>query len=152
MQIRPGLRAGSGIDTAHVGRASATASGPAGKRSVPLESVHENAFAAALAANAARQQGKFFEYIELLYQNQESLNAANLKTFAERLGLNLKQFEIDFSSEKTAVEVRKDVADGLRHGARGTPTIFINGVRVSHLSAEEFRKRIEKALPRQPNS
>jgi protein-disulfide isomerase len=121
-------------------------------RDFPLESIHEHAFQAALAANAARQQGKYFEYIELLYQNQETLDAANLKAFAERLGLNLKQFEIDFSSEKAAAEVRKDMADGFRHGARGTPTIFINGVRVSHLSADAFREGIEGALPRQPNN
>jgi protein-disulfide isomerase len=115
-------------------------------RDFPLESVHENAFRAALAANAARQQGKFFEYIEILYRNQDSLDAASLNKYAAELGLNLKQFELDLSSEKTAAEVRKDMADAVKHGARGTPTIFINGIKAQRLSADAFRGAIEKAL------
>ena len=115
-------------------------------RDFPLESIHENAFRAALAANAAQQQGKYFEFIDLLYQNQDRLDDASLKGFAAQLGLNPKQFELDFSSEKTAAEVRKDIADGVRHGTRGTPTIFINGVRVHHLSTDGLRGGIERAL------
>lgn len=115
-------------------------------RDFPLESVHENAFRAALAANAARQQGKFFEYIEILYRNQDNLDAASLNRYAGELGLNLKQFELDLSSEKTAAEVRGDMADGLKYGARGTPTIFINGVKIQRLSADAFRGAIDRAL------
>jgi protein-disulfide isomerase len=115
-------------------------------RDFPLESVHENAFRAALAANAARQQGRFFEYIEILYHNQDNLDAASLGKYAAELGLNLKQFELDLSSEKTAAEIRKDIADGLKHGARGTPTIFVNGVKTQRLSAEAFRTAIDRAL------
>ena len=117
-------------------------------RDFPLESIHENAFAAARAANAAHSQGKYFEYIDLLYQNQDKLDAASLRAYAASLGLNLKRFELDFTSEKAAAEIRSDMADGVRHGARGTPTIFINGVRVNHLSSESFRGGIEKALAR----
>ncbi len=117
-------------------------------RDFPLETVHAHAFHASLAANAARQQGKFFEYIELLYGNQESLDDASLKNYAVQLGLNAKQFELDFISEKTSAEVRKDMADGLRAGARGTPTIFVNGLRVHHLSANSFRRAIDQALSR----
>lgn len=117
-------------------------------RDFPLESVHENAFQAALAANAARSQGKVFEYIEILYQNQAALDAASLRNYAAGLGLNLKQFELDLSHEKTAAEIRKDIADGLDHGVRGTPTIFINGVKSVRLSADEFKSAIEKALAR----
>ncbi len=115
-------------------------------RDFPLESVHPNAFKAALAANAARQQNKFFEYIEVLYKNQDDLSDASLKAFAAGLGLNQKQFELDFTSEKSAAEVRKDMADGAALGARGTPTIFVNGVKVTHLSAEGFRAAIDRAL------
>lgn len=119
-------------------------------RDFPLESIHENAFRSALAANAARQQGKFFEYIDILYRNQENLDAASLGRYASELGLNLKQFELDLSSEKTAAEVRKDMADALRHGARGTPTIFINGVRTQRLTADAFRSAIDRALAAAP--
>ncbi|MGD9562496.1 MAG: DsbA family protein [Pyrinomonadaceae bacterium] len=115
-------------------------------RDFPLESIHENAFRAALAASAARQQGKFFEYTELLYQNQDHLDAASLSKYAGELGLNLKQFELDLSSEKSAAEIRKDMADALKYGSRGTPTIFVNGVKVQVLAADAFRTAIDRAL------
>lgn len=117
-------------------------------RDFPLESIHENAFRAALAANAARAQNKYFEYIDVLYRNQEGLDDASLKKYATELGLNIAQFELDFSSEKTAAEVRKDMADGKKYGIGGTPAIFVNGVRIHRLSAEGFRTAIERALAR----
>lgn len=120
-------------------------------RDFPLESIHENAFRAALAANAARQQGKFFEYIDILYRNQDNLDSASLNRFAAELGLNVKQFELDLSSEKAAAEVRKDMADGLKHGTRGTPTIFVNGVKVVRLSLDGIRAAIDRALSGQGN-
>jgi protein-disulfide isomerase len=115
-------------------------------RDYPLENIHENAFAAALAANAAAAQGKYFEYIDLLYRNQAALDAASLKKYAADLGLNAKQFEIDLSRETSAAEVRKDLADGESYGVHSTPTIFINGVKVHRLSAESFRRSINRAL------
>ncbi|NOT48850.1 MAG: thioredoxin domain-containing protein [Acidobacteria bacterium] len=117
-------------------------------RDFPLESVHENAFHAALAANAARAQGKFFEYVEILYRSQDSLDDASLKRFAAELGLNAKQFELDFISEKTAAEVRKDMGDGDRNGVRSTPTIFINGIKAQRFSEAGFRSMIDRALSR----
>ena len=115
-------------------------------RDFPLTSIHENAFAAAVAANAANAQGKFFEYTDVLYQNQTALDTASLKKYAAGLGLNVKQFEIDLSSEKAAAEVRKDMADGKLYGIGGTPAIFVNGVKVRRLSAEAFRRAVDKAL------
>jgi protein-disulfide isomerase len=115
-------------------------------RDFPLESIHENAFKAAVAANAANAQGKYWEYSELLYNNQETLDAASLKKFAEQVGLNVHQFEIDSNSEKYSAEVRNDIADGESYGVSGTPTIFVNGVKVRRLSADDFRNAIQYAL------
>jgi len=115
-------------------------------RNYPLTSIHDRAFAAAVAANAANRQGKFFEYSEILYKNQDKLDDDSLKKYAAGLGLNLKQFEIDLTDEKNAAAVRKDVADGTSYGITGTPTIFINGVKIRDNSAEGFRAAIEKAL------
>jgi hypothetical protein len=72
-------------------------------RDYPLESIHENAFTAAMAANAAGAQGKYFEYIDLLYRNQSALDAASLKKYASDLGLNAKQFELDLTVERSAI-------------------------------------------------
>ena len=115
-------------------------------RDFPLVQIHENAFQAAKAANAAHAQGKFFEYTEILYRHQDALDSASLKKYAADAGLNPKQFELDLASEKNAAEVRKDVADANTYGVSGTPTIFVNGVKVRRLSAEGFRDAIEKAL------
>ena len=115
-------------------------------RDFPLQNIHPNAFAAALAADAAKNQGKFFEYIEILYRNQEALDKDSLVRYAAQIGLNTKQFELDFTSEKAAAEVRKDIADGKAYGTAGTPTIFVNGMKVHRLSAEGFRRAINRAL------
>ena len=115
-------------------------------RDFPLTSIHANAFPAALAAKAAFNQGKFFEYSEKLYAHQDALDTVSLKKYAADLGLNLKQFEIDLTDEKTAAEVRKDMSDGRIYGIKGTPAIFINGINIRHLSESSFREAIEKAL------
>lgn len=115
-------------------------------RDNPLENIHADAFAAAMAANAANAQGKYFEYIDVLYRNQKALDAASLKRYAAEIGLNAKQFEIDFSRETSAAEIRKDLADGEAYGVSGTPTIFVNGVKVHRLSADAFRRAISRAL------
>ncbi len=110
------------------------------------DNIHEDAFQAALAANAARAQGKFFEYAEILYRNQEVLDKTSLLKYAAELGLNAKQFELDFSDAKVSAEVRKDQADGRSYGIGGTPAIFVNGIKVHRLSADAFRRAIDRAL------
>ena len=117
-------------------------------RDYPLVDSHENAFRAALAANAAKAQGKFFQYIELLYANQQALDDVSLKKYAAGLGLNLKQFELDLNDEKNAFEVRKDMADARKYGVSWTPSIFVNGVKVRGLGQSDFREAIERALRR----
>lgn len=115
-------------------------------RDFPLETIHENGFHAALAASAANKQGKFFEYIEILYKNQKSLDDASLKKYAADLGLNAAQFALDFTSKETASEVRADMADGTSYGINGTPTIFVNGRYVRRISPDGFKEAIESAL------
>ena len=115
-------------------------------RDFPLSSIHENALQAAKAAGAANLQGKFFEYIELLYTHQDALDRESLKKYAANIGLNVKQFELDLSGEKTAAEVQKDIADGRSYGIYSTPSIFVNGVLVRRLSVNEFRAAIDAAL------
>lgn len=117
-------------------------------RDYPLQNIHENAFGAAMAANAANAQGKFFEYIELLYRNQGALDRESLKAYAGQIGLNVKQFEIDLNAERSAVEIRKDISDGELYAVSSTPTIFVNGVKVHRLSPDAFRRAINRALTR----
>lgn len=117
-------------------------------RDFPLESIHENAFNAALAANAAALQGKYFEYGSLLYANQASLDEATLLRLAGELKLDIARFKADMADTKNAAEIRKDIADGKSYGVGGTPTIYINGVKHHGLSEPKLRSAIEKALNR----
>lgn len=115
-------------------------------RDFPLITIHENAFPAAIAANAANRQGKFFEYVELLYQNQSNLDRQSLVRYAAELKLDLKRFEADLLDPQLADEVRKDLTDGKKLGINATPTVFVNGISVRELSAESFRRAVERAL------
>ena len=119
-------------------------------RDFPLETIHANAFNAALAAYAAEQQGKFFEYGDILFTHQDALDVESLKKYAAQVGLNVQQFTVDFNSEKAKAEVRHDIADGTSYGISGTPTIFVNGVKVRRLSADDFREAIDNALKAAP--
>ncbi len=115
-------------------------------RDFPLENIHENALAAAAAANAAHAQGKFFEYIELLYANQEALDAKSLDTYATQIGLNVKKFELDSKAASVAVEIKKDRVAGRSYGVDATPTIFVNGIKVRDISARGIRSALSSAL------
>jgi protein-disulfide isomerase len=115
-------------------------------RHFPLTRTHENAFKAAEAASAAHAQGKFFEYADVLYKNQNALDTASLKRYAAQIGLNQKQFDTELDSGKYAAVVRADIKDGENYNVTGTPTVFVNGVKVRHLSAGTFRQAIERAL------
>ena len=118
-------------------------------RDFPLVTIHANAYNAALAANAADAQGKFFEYTEILYANQDKLDEASLIKYAAQIGLNVKQFTADLQTKKYAAAVEKDIADGTALGISGTPTIYVNGVKVQRFSPEGFRQAIDFALKKE---
>jgi protein-disulfide isomerase len=114
-------------------------------RDFPL-AMHAQARKAAEAANAANAQGKFFEYIAVLFKNQSALDVASLKKYATDLGLDRTRFDTALDSGQYAAEVSSDVDDGEAYGVDGTPTIFINGVRLRNLTAEGMRAAIDRAL------
>jgi protein-disulfide isomerase len=117
-------------------------------RHFPLSSIHENAFEAAQAAAAANAQGKFWPYIDLLFKNQKSLDTESLKKFATQVGLDRARFDADLASGKFAADIRRDVQEGEAYGIESTPTIFVNGVMLTTLSADALREAIEKGLAR----
>lgn len=116
-------------------------------RDFPLD-MHPNARKAAEAAGAANAQGKFFEYISVLYRNQQALDVTSLKRYASDLGLDRARFDADLDGGKYAAEIARDVAEGKSYGITGTPTIFINGVRLLDLSEGAMRAAIDRALER----
>lgn len=114
-------------------------------RDFPLE-YHMNAYKAAEAAEAAREQGKYWEYISLLLRNQSQLGVGKLKEYASQLALDRKKFDAALDSGKYADKVQRDIQDGLRLGINGTPTIFVNGRKMSQMTYQELKAAIETAL------
>ena len=114
-------------------------------RDFPLDQ-HAEAFKAAEAAEAAREQGKYWEYIHVLMQNQSALAVENLKTYACEVGLDPDRFDAALDSGKFAPLVQRDIDDGIKLGLKGTPSLFINGRRVAATTYEDLKIRIEAAL------
>jgi protein-disulfide isomerase len=98
-------------------------------RHFPLRSIHPHAQAAAEAAEAAARQGRFWEMHDVLFRNQVRLEAADLRTYAERLDLDLERFEADISDPATKARVERDLESGEHSGVDGTPSLFIDGLR-----------------------
>ena len=114
-------------------------------RDFPL-SQHANAQKAAEAAEAAREQGKFWEYTSLLYRNQSALGVDKLKQYATTLGLDRAKFDAALDSGKFAEAVRRDMLDGQKVGVSGTPSFFINGRRTPERTYEGLKAAIDAAL------
>lgn len=100
-------------------------------RQFPL-SFHKNAQGAAEASMAANDQGKFWEYHDLMFKNQKALGAEELAGYAKTVGLDVAKFKADMESHKYADHVKSDVALGAKVAVSGTPTLFVNGERVSN--------------------
>ena len=98
-------------------------------RNFPISTSHPHAEQAAEAAEAAASQGKFWEMHDLLYENQEHLDDADLHRYADQLGLDVGVFDEELAEHVHAERVREDFMSGVRSGVNGTPTFYINGAR-----------------------
>jgi protein-disulfide isomerase/uncharacterized membrane protein len=103
--------------------------------------VHSRACQAAVAAECAGAQGKFWEYHKLLFEHQDALDPPSLLGYAARLSLDQGEFERCLASPAAAAAVAADVAAGAAAGVSSTPTFFINGRRIagSLRGAEQYR-------------
>jgi protein-disulfide isomerase len=119
-------------------------------RHYPL-SFHKNAVKAALAAEAAGRQDKFFEMHDLIFDNQaewsEEGNADEFfEKYAAELGLDIDKFRTDIKDKKLDEKVKRDFADGNAVGVRSTPTFFINGeIQAGGLPYDQFKAKINAA-------
>ena len=96
-------------------------------RHFPLRSSHPHALAAAKAAEAAGEQGRFWEMHDRLYRHQAALTDADLEGHARAVGLDLERFRRSVGEREHEVRIREDLASAAESGARGTPSLFING-------------------------
>jgi protein-disulfide isomerase len=98
-------------------------------RNFPLSDMHPHAEAAAEVAEAVGLQGKFWEIHEALYENQRNLNESALLRYIKEVGADVEQVAKDIASGAPRGRVAADIESGIRSGANGTPTFFLNGVR-----------------------
>lgn len=98
-------------------------------RNFPLTQIHPHSLPAALAAEAADQQGVFWQMYDLLFEHSDQLTPEYLVAYGQLLGLDLERFIADMTSDETAERVREDFMSGIRSGVNGTPTFFLNGRR-----------------------
>ena len=116
-------------------------------RDYPLREIHPQAQQAAEAARCAGEQGKFWEYHDLLYADGAKLDAGSLAGYARSLGLDVQRFASCLASGKFKQAVEDDLQAGSQAGVEGTPAFFINGIFLSGAQpASAFEQIIEAEL------
>lgn len=112
--------------------------------------MHGDAMLAHIASYAANQQGKFWEYHDLLFKNQQKIKKPDLITYAKQLGLDMKRFEDDINAQKGKDVIEADAKESETLGSSGTPAFFVNGRFLNGAKPfEEFAKVINAELTRQ---
>jgi protein-disulfide isomerase len=130
-------------------------------RNFPLQQVHQNAFAAARAAEAASLQGKFWEMHDQLFDGQQAWSASSnplstFKGYAQTIGIDANKFQTDFSSKQVNDTINADIHEGDKLKITGTPTFYLDGkqIQLSDLidsatnspSTDKFSKLIDDAI------
>ena len=113
---------------------------------------HKMATPAAMASLAAQQQGKFWQYHDLLFENHLQLSQEKFIEFARQLHLDVDKFTEDMKSKAIQQKLSQDILDGRRAGVRGTPSLFINGRILRQHTVEAMKKMIDQELARVKNA
>lgn len=120
-------------------------------RHLPLIEIHPSTLAAAKAAEAAGQQGKFFEYSNLLFTKQNEWSkvpnpAPFFTRYAEELDLDISQFKRQQRSKILADKIMTERQEARDLGLTGTPSFLLNGEVMSMATFQEFRDQIAAAV------
>lgn len=107
---------------------------------------HKYANPAARAALAAGEQGKFWEFHDELFAISPKLDPKAIMGIAKKLGLNIDKFRKDMNSPAIKKKLAKDIRDAKAAGVTGTPTLFIDGVKVKDRSLPAIQQLIDEEL------
>src|SRR5690606_33679731 len=100
-------------------------------RHFPLVNIHPQARGAAEAAACAAEQGKFWEYHAVLFENSPKLAVTDLRSYANRVELDRPAFDACVAEERHAAQIEADVEMGQQSGVAGTPAFNVNGLPVT---------------------
>jgi protein-disulfide isomerase len=118
-------------------------------RHFPLEEVHPHALQAALAAEVAAGQGKFWPMHDLLFDNQRHLKPQHLRGYAQQLELDLRRYDADMADTVYLQRVREDIEGAAASGVRSTPSFFLNGaIQDVSFGLQHLADGVEAALQR----
>ncbi len=108
---------------------------------------HPNAMPSAKAAEAAGNQGKFWEMHDKLFEFNKELSEDNYVKWAGEIGLDVEKFKKDMADPQLEARIKAQQAQGIKLGARGTPAFFINGRFLSGAQpTENFKKVIDEEI------
>lgn len=107
---------------------------------------HKLAIPAAKAALAAHQQGKFWPFYDLLFDNSKELTTELFITIAEQMGLDMQRFSLDCASDQIAAQITADRQQAIAHGFTATPTFVVNGVVVVGSQRLDYFKTVVNRL------
>ena len=115
-------------------------------KAFPL-SRHANAPLAHQASLCAHDQGKFWPYHDLLFENQKNLGRTDLEGYAQKLKLDAGKFKQCLDSGEKMAKVQKEMLEGQEAGIRSTPTVFVNGkILVGNVPQEQIEEVINEEL------
>ena len=110
-------------------------------------SFHREAMNAHRAAEAAREQGKFWEMHDRIFDTPSDLTADTMRKHAEALGLDLAKFDEAYKSERVQKRIAADQEEGRKVGVRGTPAFFVNGKYIAGAQPfDAFKREVDAAL------
>ena len=116
-------------------------------RNFPLAEVHSDAIHAAIAAEAASTQGKFWEMHNILFANRRNLGTTSLKLHSREAGVQNKRFLDELVNATYGWQVQGDMREGINRGVKDVPTFFVNGERFTgKVTYDELSKAVEAAL------
>lgn len=112
---------------------------------------HNNAKAAAYAAEAAAKQGKFWEMHNLIFESQPNWSEKNtaesiFESYAKQLGLDMERYKFDVKDPQIAQKVAQQLASGEDLNVTGTPTFYLNGKQIQGTDLDGFKKLIDEQL------
>lgn len=118
-------------------------------KNFPLSS-HKYAITAAVAALAAGRQGKFWQFHDELYLIYRELNDQKIFEIAQKLALDLEQFQTDIKDPAIQQMIQQDYQEGVRNGVKGIPTVYLNGKKMRSRNPDDFQIAIDKELAKAP--